>query len=112
MEPTKENILSLVAEYINEKHEAKTWTAGKDWVQYAGPHFDSTEYVAAVNTLLNEWLVLGEDAVKFEKIFPKLLGKTHGIVVNSGSSANLIMIAAMHGKNAKVMCYLFAPIRP
>ena len=103
MEPTKENILSLVAEYINEKHKAKTWTAGKDWVQYAGPHFDSTEYVAAVNTLLNEWLVLGEDAVKFEKIFPKLLGKTHGIVVNSGSSANLIMIAAMHGKNAKVI---------
>jgi len=35
MEPTKENILSLVEQYINNKHKAKTWTPGKDWVQYA-----------------------------------------------------------------------------
>jgi CDP-6-deoxy-D-xylo-4-hexulose-3-dehydrase len=95
MKPTKENILSLVAQYIDDKHKAKTWTAGKDWVQYAGPYFDSTEYLMAVNTLLDEWLALGEDAVMFEKQFPTLLGKSNGIVVNSGSSANLLMMAAM-----------------
>jgi len=95
MQATKENILSLVREYISDKHKAKTWTAGKDWVQYAGPYFDSTEYLMAVDSLLNEWLVMGEDAVGFEKQFPPLLGKTNGIVVNSGSSANLIMMAAM-----------------
>jgi CDP-6-deoxy-D-xylo-4-hexulose-3-dehydrase len=89
----KEDILKLVAEYIEEKHAAKTWTPGKDWVQYAGSHFNSKEYVNAVNTLLNEWLVLGEDAVKFEKLFPPLMGKKHGIVTNSGSSSNLLMMA-------------------
>ena len=36
----KEQILQLVAEYIKEQHAAKTWEAGKDWVQYAGPYFD------------------------------------------------------------------------
>lgn len=89
---TKEEILRLVAEFMSEKLAAKTWTPGKDWVQYAGQTFDYNEYVGAVNTLLNEWLVLGEDAVKFEKRFPKLLGKDHGIVTNSGSSANLLMM--------------------
>ena len=51
-------ILDLVEQYIKDKHSKKTWEAGKDWVQYAGPYFDSKEYVAAVKTLLNEWLCL------------------------------------------------------
>lgn len=92
MAVSKEEILKLVAEYITEKRATKTWTPGKDWVQYAGPHFDSNEFVAATNALLNEWLVLGEDAMKFERNFPPLLGKKYGIVTNSGSSANLLMV--------------------
>lgn len=92
MSVTKEQILNLVSEYIKNKQSTKTWTPGVDWVKYAGPYYDDKEFVAAVNTLLNEWLVLGEDAVKFENKFPPLLGKKYGIVVNSGSSANLIMV--------------------
>lgn len=92
MPVTKEEILKLVAEYIAEKKSAKKWTPGQDWVQYAGPHFTSDEFVAATNALLNEWMVLGEDAMKFEKKFPPLLGKEHGVVTNSGSSANLLMM--------------------
>jgi len=99
MNNKKEVILKLIEEFINEKHSNKTWTAGKDWVQYAGPYFNSDEFVAAVNTLLNEWLALGNDSVEFEKQFPKLMGKNYGIVTNSGSSANLLMIAAMLSKN-------------
>ena len=94
----KEQILQLVKEYITEKHSEKTWTAGKDWVQYAGPLFDSDEYVASIDTLLEEWLVLGKDAIAFESKFPPLFNKKHGIVTNSGSSSNLIMMAAMKSK--------------
>lgn len=92
MAKSKEEILKDVAEYIQEKHAAKKWTPGVDWVQYAGAYFDEKEYVGAIGSLLNEWLVLGEDAIKFEKKFPPLLGKEYGIVVNSGSSANLLMV--------------------
>jgi CDP-6-deoxy-D-xylo-4-hexulose-3-dehydrase len=93
-----QEILKLVDEYIQKKHSEKTWTAGKDWVQYAGPYFDSQEYVAAVKSLLSEWLVLGADAIKFESKFPKLFGKEYGLLTNSGSSANLLMMAAMTSK--------------
>jgi CDP-6-deoxy-D-xylo-4-hexulose-3-dehydrase len=94
----KEQILQLVAEYINEKHAEKTWTPGKDWVQYSGPYFDSKEFVVSVNTLLNEWLVLGTDAITFENKFPPLLGRSFGVVTNSGSSSNLLMMLAMTSK--------------
>ena len=93
-----EDILLLVSEYIDAKHREKTWIPGKDWVQYAGPYFSSAEYVSAVKSLLGEWLVLGADAIKFEAKFPKLLGKEYGILTNSGSSANLLMMLALTSK--------------
>jgi CDP-6-deoxy-D-xylo-4-hexulose-3-dehydrase len=93
-----QEILKLVDEYIQKKHSEKKWEAGKDWVQYAGPYFDSQEYVAAVKSLLSEWLVLGADAIKFESKFPKLFGKKYGLLTNSGSSANLLMMLAMTSK--------------
>ena len=93
-----QEILKLVEEFIQKKHSEKKWEAGKDWVQYAGPYFDSQEYVAAVKTLLGEWLVLGAEAIKFENKFPKLFGKKYGLFVNSGSSANLLMMLAMTSK--------------
>ena len=93
-----QEILKLVDEYISKKHSEKTWEAGKDWVQYAGPYFSSAEYMAAVKSLLGEWLVLGADAIKFERKFPKLVGKEYGLLTNSGSSANLLMMAAMTSK--------------
>jgi CDP-6-deoxy-D-xylo-4-hexulose-3-dehydrase len=87
-------ILRLVDEYITEKRSKTSWTAGKDWVRYGGPYFDSDEYVRAVKSLLSEWLVLGQDAIKFEREFPKHFGKRNGILTNSGSSANLLMMLA------------------
>ena len=93
-----DTILRLVDEYITEKHENNKWRPGEDWVRYAGPYFDSQEYVRSINSLLSEWLVLGTDALKFENKFPKLLGKNYGILTNSGSSANLLMMLAMTSK--------------
>jgi CDP-6-deoxy-D-xylo-4-hexulose-3-dehydrase len=94
-------ILELVDNYIKEKHSQKSWEAGKDWVQYAGPYFSSDEYVAAVKSLLSEWLVLGADANKFETKFPKRFGKEFGLLANSGSSANLLMMLALTSKRGR-----------
>jgi CDP-6-deoxy-D-xylo-4-hexulose-3-dehydrase len=92
-------ILKLVEEYISEQNlQKKNWTPGKDWVQYSGPVFDSNEISAAVNSLLNGWYVLGQDAIKFEKEFPLLVRRSYGIVTNSGSSSNLLMVAALKSK--------------
>ena len=92
-------ILKLVDEYIQEKNASKKWEARKDWVQYSGPHFDSSEYIRSIKTLLDGWLVLGSEAMEFERLFPPLFGKNYGIVTNSGSSSNLLMMLALTSKN-------------
>jgi len=93
-----EEILKQVQQFINEKQSAKKWVAGKDWVQYAGPYFDTEEYIESIKTLLEGWLVLGENGIRFEQIFPRLVDKNFGILTNSGSSSNLLMLSALTSK--------------
>lgn len=97
-EITKTEILNLIQAFFEQKKLAKTWVPGKDWVQYAGPYFDEKEYINAVDTLLDEWLVLGQKGLNFEYTFPKQIGKEYGILTNSGSSSNLIMMSALASK--------------
>ena len=94
----KNNILNSVADFIKDKNSKKTWVAGKDFVNYAGPYFDENEIISAVSILLDGWLVMGSKSVEFEKKFPKYFGKTFGILTNSGSSSNLLMMASLTSK--------------
>lgn len=92
------DIFMNIEHYIKDRDAAKTWTAGKDMVNYAGPYFDHQEIQAAVETLLKGWLVMGADCQRFERVFPREFGLDHGILTNSGSSANLLMMASLTSK--------------
>lgn len=64
-------------------------------ILYSGPYFNIEETSAAIDTFLNgKWAVNGEKVFQFEKAFSKYVGQKESVMVNSGSSANLLMIAA------------------
>lgn len=68
----------------------------KDSVYYSGPYWDDREIEAMFHSMLKgKWLSAGEDVNRFEKKFSRKFNKEHSIMVNSGSSANLVMIAAL-----------------
>jgi len=92
------HILDAVQQYIDQKQSQRTWQAGRDFVNYSGTYFDSQEYVAAVASLLSGWLVMGDESMKFEQEFPRLFGQTRGILTNSGSSSNLLMLSSLTSK--------------
>ena len=72
------------------------WDPNKDWVYYSGPYWDTLEVEAAINSLLNgRWLSSGEKVARFEKHFGERFNQTYNVMVNSGSSANLVMLAAL-----------------
>ena len=89
-----QEILDLIKQHIDNKPK-QAWRPGVDTVQYAGPWFDHEEYQAAVSSLLGGWLALGDDGQRFETVFPRLYGREHGVLVNSGSSANLVMMSVL-----------------
>jgi CDP-4-dehydro-6-deoxyglucose reductase, E1 len=68
-------------------------------VNYAGPFFGEEEYESALETLKDGWLVMGKKCLEFEKKFPNFMGKNNGILTNSGSSANLLMLSTLKSRN-------------
>lgn len=67
----------------------------KKKVYYSGPYFDNTEIVAAIHTLLfGKWSSSGEVCARFEREFGKHINNKFSFFCNSGSSANLLLIAA------------------
>jgi len=67
----------------------------KEKVYYGGPYFDDNELVAAIKTLLfGKWSSSGEVCARFEHEFGKYINQKFSFFCNSGSSANLLLIAA------------------
>jgi len=95
---TLNQIQALVQKYISEEKN-HSFRPGHDWISYSGPIFSSDEYIAAINAILDGWLILGAKGRQFEVSFAKQLGKKDGILTNSGSSANLLMLAALTSKD-------------
>ena len=73
----------------------KDWKPGKN-VYYSGPYWDDLEAQELIyGVMKGKWLSSGEKVNKFEKEFSKRFEFEHSVMVNSGSSANLVMIAAL-----------------
>jgi CDP-4-dehydro-6-deoxyglucose reductase, E1 len=74
----------------------KTFNTNKDWVLYSGPVWDLEEPKEAIKAFIKgRWLASGENVYRFEKEFSQKHGFSASLMVNSGSSANLVMIAAL-----------------
>jgi len=91
------NIQGLVGNHVAPYiYNAKSFEAGKTPIYYSGPYWDNKEIEAAIDTFLNgKWITAGERVYKFENLFSKRFNVKHSHMVNSGSSANLVLIAAL-----------------
>jgi CDP-6-deoxy-D-xylo-4-hexulose-3-dehydrase len=102
-EEIKQQILRLTREYSALAHRnnrpgvdaAGTFVPGQTTVPYAGRVFTEDEVEAAVGSTLDFWLTLGPEGDAFEQELAKFLGVKKSILVNSGSSANLVAFAAL-----------------
>lgn len=76
-------------------HGSKPFNPAKPQVLYSGPIYDTEELVAATGALVEgKWFVSGVHVERFEREFSKYLGQAESVMLNSGSSADLILIAA------------------
>jgi CDP-6-deoxy-D-xylo-4-hexulose-3-dehydrase len=103
LQAIKKEILRLTVEYSKEAHaafrpgndpERQPWQPGTA-IPYAGRVFTEEEVAAAVGSTLDFWLTLGSEGEAFQKELAAFLGVRHCLLVNSGSSANLVAISAL-----------------
>jgi CDP-6-deoxy-D-xylo-4-hexulose-3-dehydrase len=88
-------IQGLVREYHAAAFAAKPFEPGRTPVPYAGRVFDADEVAHLVDSALDFWLTTGRFAARFEKAFAEVFGLRHALLVNSGSSADLLALTAL-----------------
>jgi CDP-6-deoxy-D-xylo-4-hexulose-3-dehydrase len=88
-------ILRLTKAYFASNWPARPFVAGKSAAPVSGRVFDAEELVALVDSSLDFWLTTGRYAAQFEREFAKVMGVKHALLVNSGSSANLLALTTL-----------------
>lgn len=92
----REEIRGLVAEYHHAHFEKnEPFIPGKTPVPVSGKVFDALELQTLVDSSLDFWLTTGRFAARFKKDFAKCMNVKHALLTNSGSSANLLAVAAL-----------------
>lgn len=88
-------IAALVRQYHDEQFAHRAFAPATDLVHYAGRVFDADELCQLVDASLDFFLTASRYADRFEASFADYLGISNALLVNSGSSANLVALTAL-----------------
>ena len=91
----RSQILDGVRQYYLAAHQRKPFEPGRTRINYSGRVYDDNEMVKLVDAALDFWLTAGPYADRLETRMRQFLGCRDFSLVNSGSSANLLMIAVL-----------------
>jgi CDP-6-deoxy-D-xylo-4-hexulose-3-dehydrase len=88
-------ILEKTREYFAAAYEQRAFVPLQDAVPVSGRVFDERDLESLVDSALDFWLTTGRFAERFEREFAKWFGIRECVLVNSGSSANLVALAML-----------------
>jgi CDP-4-dehydro-6-deoxyglucose reductase, E1 len=91
----RSQILELVSEYHDVAFAPREFIPGESSVPVSGKVFDATEIQYLVDSSLDFWLTTGRFAAQFEREFAQMWGLKHALLVNSGSSADLLALTCL-----------------
>lgn len=91
----RSRILALVGDYAAAEWPARPFVPGETPVPVSGRVFDGDDVRELVDASLDFWLTAGPRAETFEKGLAAAAGSRWALLVNSGSSANLLAVTAL-----------------
>jgi CDP-6-deoxy-D-xylo-4-hexulose-3-dehydrase len=97
----RRQIGNLVAEYHRTAFAPRPFVPGESPVRYASRVFDAEELQLAVEASLDFWLTAGRFTEQFEGALAQRMDRDTCLLVNSGSSANLIAFSALTSPQLK-----------
>lgn len=95
----EERIRAEIKQRVAELHRCRKareqFIPGVTPIAYGGRIYDENDMQALVESALDFWLTAGRFSEKFEREFANKFGIRHCLLVNSGSSANLLAFMAL-----------------
>ncbi|MGA3125526.1 MAG: lipopolysaccharide biosynthesis protein RfbH [Candidatus Korobacteraceae bacterium] len=94
-EELRQQILQLVTQYTRQRHAPRPFIPGESVIPPSGKVFGPEEVCNAVDAALDFWLTTGRFNADFERKLADFLDVRWAVTTNSGSSANLLAVAAL-----------------
>lgn len=91
----EDSLREQIEVHYKKNFPAKKFVPGDSSVPITGKVFDEKEMISMVDAVLEGWWTEGRFSEQFESKLSKWLGVKQAILVNSGSSANLLAISAL-----------------
>ena len=89
--------LDRIRPYLRKHFELTRteFVPGQTRIPLTIPAYGSEEVEEAVDSLLSTWVTMGSKVKRFEDAFANYNGSRHAVMVNSGSSANLLALSVL-----------------
>jgi CDP-4-dehydro-6-deoxyglucose reductase, E1 len=94
-EEIRNEIFKKVVQIYQMRKKLEKFIPGETPINYAGRVYDEKEMISLVDSALDFWLTAGRYAMRFEEELASFLGMRYCLLTNSGSSANLLAMAAL-----------------
>ncbi|MGE0526360.1 MAG: lipopolysaccharide biosynthesis protein RfbH [Bdellovibrionales bacterium] len=99
-EDLKAEIFRLTKEYFQTKWPKSGFVPGKTYIPPSGKLMSETDLMALVDASLDMWLTAGRFAKHLELKLAQTIGSSvPALLVNSGSSANLVAVSSLKSPN-------------
>lgn len=91
----KNVIFGKIKELFALESKKQEFIPGKTRINCSGRVYDEKEVISLVDSALEFWLTSGRFATEFENNLCRFLNVKYSLLVNSGSSANLLAVSAL-----------------
>ncbi|MBP0015935.1 MAG: lipopolysaccharide biosynthesis protein RfbH [Cyanobacteria bacterium SBLK] len=88
-------VFKAAEQYYEYKFSQQEFIPGKTYIPASGKVFNEKDLFTLLDASLDFWLTTGRYADRFENRFAEWMGVKHCLLVNSGSSANLLALSAL-----------------
>jgi CDP-6-deoxy-D-xylo-4-hexulose-3-dehydrase len=90
----EDSLKKLLVEKFN-KNINKTIIPGESYIPVSGKVIDEEDVLWGIESMMDAWLTAGRFSVKLERELARYFGSRFSLLVNSGSSANLLAFYAL-----------------
>ncbi len=97
----KDNLFQTINNEWNRFHSKSKVNNFRKEIKLHSPTFGPEEITGFAEQMISTNVTMGTKVSEFEMKFSKMFNFKHSITSNSGSSANLLMVAALRNRNTK-----------
>lgn len=92
----RSNLLAAARQYFHENHLTRPFVPGETYIPVTTKVLDAEDLASLIDASLDLWLTAGRYSRELEATLPEhFKRKTKALLVNSGSSANLVAVSSL-----------------